>query len=103
MRRIKQILKRHNKEMVVHYKLYFKDRTPYENLKIFNETVNSIEAYVDQEVDEKLRFKLIRFVMTNKGCTNIMAGAIVDEYLVLTDYKPILKDDGQNNDDEGSV
>jgi hypothetical protein len=103
MKRIEQILRRHNKYMLTHFKLYSKKKTPWNNKKIFNETVRNIEAYVDQELDDRFRFKLIRFVMTNKGVTNILAGAIVDEYLVLTDYKPIPKDDGEDKDDEDSV
>jgi hypothetical protein len=103
MRRIEQIVNRHNKNMLVHFKLYFKKRTPWQNKKIFNETVRSIEAYVDQEVEEKLRFKLMRFVMVNKGVTNILAGAIVDEYLCIEEFGHEIKyekDDGQDQDDE---
>lgn len=91
MKRIEVILRRHNKDMMQHFDLLKKGRVPEKNLKIFNETVRDIEGYIAQEVEDKLRFELMRFVMINKGVTNILAGAIVDEYLVIHKIRPWTK------------
>jgi len=74
MKRVEQIVSRHNKNMLTHFKLYLKKRTPWHNEKIFNETIRDIESYVEQEVNR-----------------------------CVSEYKPIIQDDGQDQDDEGSV
>jgi hypothetical protein len=73
MKRVEQIVNRHNKNMLTHFKLYLKKRTSLHSKKIFNETVRDIESYIEQELDIRLN------------------------------HKPIIQDDGQDQDDEGSV
>jgi hypothetical protein len=96
MKRIEVILKRHNKDMMQHFDLLEKKRVPAENLKIFNETVRNIEGYIVQQIEDKIREELIKFVIDD-GYDKIFAAAIIDEYLLK------FKDDGQSKNDKGTV
>jgi hypothetical protein len=51
MKRLEVIIKRHNRQMLTHHKIYLAGRTALHNAKIFNETVRDIEDYIKQQCE----------------------------------------------------
>jgi hypothetical protein len=55
MKRLDVIIKRHNRQMLEHHKIYLKGRTPLHNPKIFNETIRDLKDYIKQEIENHAR------------------------------------------------
>ena len=83
MKRSEVILRRHNQQMLTHFKLLEKDRVPEENLKIFNETIKELDGYINQEIEAKKKIELIKLLTWkyNGGASDLFILSEVDEYL----------------------
>jgi len=55
MKSLEKILKRHDKEMLIHNKIFLAGRASKDNPKVFQQTMNDIKDYVIQEIERLLR------------------------------------------------
>ena len=53
MKRLEVILKRHDRQMLTHHKIYLAGRTSLHNEKIYNETIRNLEEWKKQQCEEE--------------------------------------------------
>jgi hypothetical protein len=85
MKIIEKVIRNHNKQLYVHFRLVMKNKAPEENLKITNETIREIEGWKDQVMEIEMRdryIKLLQFMNTELqlGISDIHLQSKIDKF-----------------------